>query len=95
MSKRVHQARVPDGVNRLLLELEPERVSYRMLDHWIRTKAITLCTGYCVGSGMDRTFTPAEAEAVKRFAARYRRLQADLEDMRSGAWWKREMEGQQ
>ena len=87
-------ARVPNGVNVLLQELEQEHVhvSYRMLDHWLRKGAIRLSSGYDVGSGMDRLFTQRETEAVKRFAARYRELQDQLEDLRSGAWWKREME---
>ena len=43
-------------------------ITYRMLDHWLRTGYVTCAHNPHAGSGMRRYFTPTEAAHVHRVA---------------------------
>lgn len=60
------------------------RLSYRMLDHWIRTGKVRI-TYDAHGSGTRRYFTEAERAAIGDLVAHNLRLQRDIEAWESGA----------
>ena len=66
----------------MLRELDG-RVSYRQLDYWARTGAITLRHG-AEGSGSRRMVMPDERLAIFALVEHYEMVQADLERLRSG-----------
>jgi hypothetical protein len=60
------------------------RLTYRMLDYWVRTGAVTLQAD-ARGSGSRRRVSPAEAAAIKDLLDFYEQTQHQLERLRSGA----------
>jgi len=67
--------------------LEMTGLSYRVLDYWLRTGAITLARGTTPGSGVGRRYTEDEVHAIHTLVARYQQANADLEAIRSGKAW--------
>lgn len=63
------------GTAQLVEELKPYRVTYRMLDHWIRTGVVK---GGTPGQGNMRSLPKAEADVARRIAL-LRHLGFDLD----------------
>lgn len=47
-----------------VLETVDHRITYRQLDHWIRTGRVTLAQGRSPGSGNHRLMSPIEVAAL-------------------------------
>lgn len=71
------------SIRELLADLDG-RLTYRMIDHWIRTGAVAL-TYDARGSGSSRRVLPAEVAAIRDLVDVYERTGAELARMRSGA----------
>jgi hypothetical protein len=69
-------------------------VTYRMLDYWLRTGAITIDADPTPGSGKRRTFTLDEVEALVACVDRYHAAQAVIRDFGSGVLWDAVRNGQ-
>jgi hypothetical protein len=70
------------------------RITYRQLDYWIRTGAITIGDGRRPGSGNRRTFTPAEIRALVEFVNAYE-MHSDMTRLfADGSVWESCMERQ-
>jgi len=67
--------------------LEACDISFRILDYWLRTKAITLSCDSAPGSGHRRRFTASEVEAIQRLVTRYKAANEELDAIRSGRAW--------
>jgi len=63
------------------------RITFRQLDHWIRTGAISIGYGRARGSGNRRTFTPAEVAALKAFATAWEMNRTMTELLHDGSVW--------
>ena len=76
--------------------LEQTGVSFRILDYWLRTGAITLTEpkANMPGSGRNRRYTEAEMVAIRRLIDRYVAAQAEIERIRSGEAWSDEFTGE-
>jgi DNA-binding transcriptional MerR regulator len=69
--------------------LEHTGISFRMLDYWLRTGAISLGEGSNTpGSGRSRRYTHEEMAAIRTVIDRYRRALAEVETIRSGQAWR-------
>lgn len=67
-------------------------LSYRVLDYFLRTGAITLSVGEEMpGSGQRRLFTTAEVEALRRLMGRYSAAKDELAAIRDGRAWTEEI----
>lgn len=68
--------------------LELTGISFRVLDYWLRTEVIVLCSQpNKPGSGMRRLYTTAEVEAIGQLVRRYKAALDELETIRSGRAW--------
>lgn len=63
------------------------RVTYRQVDWWIRTGAITLGDGTTRGSGYHRKWTPVEVAALAEFVNVYEQQRDMASLIRDGSAW--------
>ena len=67
-------------------------LSYRVLDYFLRTGAITLTSSEEMpGSGRPRLFTPQELRALRRMFKRYLAAKEELAAIRDGRVWAEEI----
>lgn len=62
-------------------------VTYRMLDHWLRTGSVRIADEQMPGSGHQRRFTSAEVETLIEIVALYRGATTVIDEFRSGQLW--------
>jgi hypothetical protein len=62
-------------------------VTYRQLDYWLRTGAITLRSDALPGSGHSRSFTAEEVQRLIEVSAMVRSAQEILREFASGMMW--------
>lgn len=62
-------------------------LSFRVLDYWLRTGAVKLADGATPGSGVVRTYTLSEVEAIQCLVDRYTEATAEINAIRSGKAW--------
>lgn len=62
-------------------------VSYRQLDYWLRTGAITSPDNTDVGSGRWRAWSQADVRRLKACVARLREARETLASFSSGEMW--------
>lgn len=65
-------------------------LTFRVLDYWLRTGAVTLVAEETPGSGGRRSFTKSEVRALRRIYKRYETARSELAMIRSGEAWKSE-----
>lgn len=63
------------------------RITYRQLDHWIRTGRITLAD-HARGSGSHRTYTPVEVAALRDFVERSISVELQAIALADGSVWR-------
>lgn len=81
--KHVRARRRPTYSSTQVLEALNGRLTYRMLDYWCRTGAITP-TQPANGSGDRRGFTDIELEAIKDLVDVSEQIRSMLHDLRTG-----------
>lgn len=77
-------------INFLVPETMPP-ISYRQFDHWLRAGYITI-SGPAKGSGTARTATDEEMRAIADVAIRLYELDAAIEEVTSGEYFKKCLE---
>lgn len=65
-------------------------LTFRVLDYWLRTGAVTLEAEETPGSGGRRSFTKDEVRALRRIYRRYETARSELAAIRTGEAWKAE-----
>jgi hypothetical protein len=63
------------------------RITYRQLDYWIRTGAITIGDTRNPGSGNRRRFSPVEVAALNDFVDMYERVREASDLIADGSGW--------
>jgi DNA-binding transcriptional MerR regulator len=62
-------------------------VSYRMLDHWLRSGAIRPDWDPHPGSGFFRRWSPEDVDRLCEVVSNWRNAEAVIRDFRSGRLW--------